>query len=121
MISGDENGERGTARQRFSPVQRAALSHPHTGEGSPHPACMRRSSAASEILSCDIDDETVEVFGGPVWHASASPPVRARAEKLLEGVGDGVLFDQPGMRPDIFHLRRRMTEEEIELLEGSAK
>ena len=29
----------------------------------------------SVILTCDIDEETVEVFGGPVWHVSVCPPV----------------------------------------------
>jgi hypothetical protein len=33
-------------------------------------------------------------------------------------VGEGVLFEEAGVRPDIYHLRRRMTREEIELLAG---
>ena len=102
--------------KKFTAPQFSALSHPLTGgEDAPDEACKRRTSkeGASGILTCDIDDETVETFGGPVWHASASPPVREYAESLPGGVGEGTPFDEPGMRPDIFHLRRRMAPDEI--------
>jgi hypothetical protein len=65
-----------------------------------------------------VDDETIESFGGPVWHVSVWPPVRAHAEALLAKVGEGVLFDEPGVNPNIYHLRKRMTAAEIERLGG---
>jgi hypothetical protein len=73
--------------KKFTAAQFSALSHPLTGgEDAPDEACKRRTSkeGASGILTCDIDDETVETFGGPVWHASAlrrcaSMPSRCRA------------------------------------------
>src|SRR5216684_2565739 len=78
-------------RKRFTAMQRRALAHP-----------MTESDARP----------------GPVWHASVCPPIRQQAKKLMAGVGEGVLFEEPGVRPDICHLRRRMAREEIELLEG---
>jgi len=51
------------------------------------------------ILTCDIDEESAETFGGPVWHLSVCPPVRADAEALLARVGEGVLFEEPGCGP----------------------
>jgi hypothetical protein len=104
--------------ERFSTAQKLALAHPFEGNGAPPAACMWRSAAGdrSTILTCDVDEETAEAFGGPVWHASVCPAERLQAELLLAGVGRGVLFDEPGVRPDIYHLRRRMTTAEIELL-----
>ncbi len=109
--------------QQFSAAQLAALSHPHAAEAPPDPACIWHAPTEdqSEVLTCDIDDRTVAVFGGPVWHASVCPPVRAHAEALLAGVGEGVLFDEPGARLDIYHLRRRMTPAEIQRLGGAAR
>ena len=108
-------------RKRFTAMQRQALAHPMTeSDERPAPDCIWRAPAEdqSKVLTCDIDDQTVAVFGGPVWHASVCPPIRRQAKKLLAGVGEGVLFEEPGVRPDIYHLRRGMAREEIELLEG---
>jgi hypothetical protein len=107
--------------EEFSATQLAALSHPFDGERAPDSACMWHTPAeGSAILTCDVDAETAETFGGPVWHASVCPPIPAHAEALLAGVGEGVLFDESGLRPDVYHLRRRMTPDEIERLGGSA-
>ena len=108
-------------RKRFIAMQRQALAHPFSDrEERPDPACIWHAPTgdASKVLTCDIDDESIRVFGGPVWHASVCPPIRRQAKKLLAGVGEGVLFEEPGIRADIFHLRRRMTGEEIGLLGG---
>ena len=104
--------------EKFSPAQLAALAHPFNGETAPSERCkwFSPSREASGILTCDVDDDAVESFGGPVWHASVCPPLRAYAETLIAGVGEGALFDEPGIRPDIYHLRRRMTPAEIEQL-----
>jgi hypothetical protein len=107
--------------KRFTAMQRQALAHPMTdSDERPDPACIWHAPTEdqSKVLTCDIDDQTVAVFGGPVWHASVCPPIRRQAKKLMAGVGEGVLFEEPGVRPDIYHLRRRMAREEIELLEG---
>jgi hypothetical protein len=106
-------------REQFTPWQRAALAHPHEGAKEPDPACVHvPRKGRSVILTCDIDEETAQVFGGPVWHVSVCPPSRARAEALLSGIGEGVLFNEPGVRPEILHLRRRMTTEEMKQLGG---
>jgi hypothetical protein len=106
-------------QKEFSPWQRAALAHPHDAEKEPDQACVHvPREGRSVILTCDIDEETARVFGGPVWHVSVWPPSRSRAEALLSGVGEGVLFEEPGVRPEILHLRRRMTTEEMKLLGG---
>jgi len=39
---------------------------------------------------------------------------------LIAGVGEGVLFDEPGLRSDVYHLRRRMTLDEIKRIGGSS-
>ena len=102
----------------FSVAQLAALSHPFNGLTAPDPSCTQALARdRSAILTCDIDVDTIESFGGPVWHGSVCPPIRADAEALLAGVGEGVLFDEPGL--DVHHLRRRMTLDEIERLGGS--
>lgn len=75
----------------------------------------------SVILTCDIDMETAQTFGGPVWHVSVWPPNRTRAEAVLSGVGEGALFDEPGVHSQILHLRRRMTTEEIKRLAGTGQ
>jgi hypothetical protein len=101
-------------REKFTVWQLAALAHPHNGEGAPDPACIHgRPGKRGVILTCDIDDESVERFGGPVWHVSVFPPVRAKAQVLLATIGEGEPFEEPGMRPQIFHLRRRMTAAEM--------
>jgi transcriptional regulator with XRE-family HTH domain len=40
------------------------------------------------------------------------------AEELRRLTPEGVLFEEPGVRPEILHLRRRMTTEEMKLLGG---
>jgi hypothetical protein len=72
----------------------------------------------SVILTCDIDMETAQAFGGPVWHVSVWPPSRTRAEAVLSGVGERELFEQPGVHSKILHPRRRMTTEEMKQLRG---
>jgi len=104
-------------REKFTPWQLAALSHPYADEKNADPACIHvLPKDKTVIFTCDVDDETIESFGGPVWHVSVWPPIRARAEALLASVGEGVLFDEPGVNPNIYHLRRRMTAAEIEQL-----
>ncbi|MGO9047506.1 MAG: hypothetical protein ACLQFW_11540 [Xanthobacteraceae bacterium] len=106
-------------REEFTPWQRAALAHPHDAEKGPDQACVYVSwKGLGVVLTCDIDEETAQVFGGPVWHVSVSPPSRARAEALLSNIGEGELFEKPGERPEILHLRRRMTTDEMKLLGG---
>jgi hypothetical protein len=80
-----------------------------------------QAKGRSEILTCDIDMQTAQAFGGPVWHVSVWPPSRTRAEAILSGVGEGVLFDEPGVHCKILHLRRRMTTEEMKRLGGTAQ
>ena len=111
---------RGIVGEEFSAAQFAALSHPFDGEGAPKSACTwyMPAEGGSAILTCDVDVETAESFGGPVWHASVCPPIRAHAEVLLVGVGEGVLFDGPSLPPDVYHLRRRMTLDEIRRIGG---
>jgi hypothetical protein len=105
---------------KFSAAQLAALSYPCACAGDATDACKwHTASGTSGLLTCDVDDETMKDFGGPVWHASVCPPVRAYANALLAKVGEGVLFDTLGMRPAIYHLRRRMTIEEIRRLGAS--
>jgi hypothetical protein len=106
-------------KKEFTPWQRAALTHPHDVDvtDEPHPACMHLPAKdRSVILTCDIDIETAQTFGGPVWHVSVWPPSRTRAAAVLSGVGEGVLFDEPGVHSKILHLRRRMTTEEMKRL-----
>jgi hypothetical protein len=112
--------EKRSVRKEFSPWQRAALAHPHDAEKEePDRACMHVPRKGHSVcLTCDVDEETAQVFGGPVWHISVWPPSRARAEALLSRIGEGVLFEEPGVRPEILHLRRRMTTEEMKLLGG---
>jgi hypothetical protein len=106
-------------RENFTAWQLRALAHPWESDPDPAPACIHRLTGdRSVILTCDVDDETIESFGGPVWHVSVWPPVRAHAEALLAKVGEGVLFDEPGVNPNIYHLRKRMTAAEIERLGG---
>jgi hypothetical protein len=73
----------------------------------------------SVILTCDIDMETAQTFGRPVWHVPVLPPSRTRAEAVLSGVGEGVLVEEPGVHSQILLLRRRMTMEEIKRLGGT--
>jgi hypothetical protein len=101
-------------KEKFTVWQLAALAHPHNGEDAPDPACIHgRPGKRSVILTCDIDDESMERFVGPVWHVSVFPPVRAKAQALLATLGEGEPFEEPGMSPQIFHLRRRMTAAEM--------
>ncbi len=108
-------------RKQFGPWQRAALAHPldDNSGAEPPPACFHAlSNEHTVILTCDIDEETCQAFGGPVWHVSVWPPSRKRAGAVLSSIGEGVLFEEPGVHPKVFHLRRRMTREEIEQLGG---
>jgi len=94
-----------------------ALAHLHDVDlaDEPDPPCMHLpAKGRSVILTCDIDLEAARIFGGPVW-----PPNRTRAEAVLSGVGEGVLFDEPGVHPRILHLCRRITTEEIKQLGGT--
>ncbi len=113
---------RGIVGEEFSAAQLAALSHPFDGEETPNSACTwyMPAEGRSAILTCDVDAETAETFGGPVWHASVCPPIRAHAEVLLAGVGEGVLFKERSLRPDVCELRRRMTLDEIRRIGGSS-
>lgn len=107
--------------KQFGPWQRAVLAHPlHDPVGiKPPPACLHvLRNGHTVILTCDIDEETCQAFGGPVWHVSVWPPSRKRAESVLSSIGEGVLFEKPGVHPNVFHLCRRMTTEEIKLLGG---
>ena len=62
----------------------------------PDPACMHLPAKGRRvILTCDIDIETAQAYGGPVWHVSVWPQDRTRAEAVLSGVGEGALFDEP--------------------------
>jgi hypothetical protein len=109
-------------KEKFTVWQLAALAHPHNGDDAPDPACIHgRPGKRSVILTCDIDDESFERFGGPVWHVSVFPPVRAKAQVLLAKLGEGEPFEEPGMRPQLFHLRKRMTAAEIEQLGDSVQ
>jgi hypothetical protein len=56
-----------------------------------------------------------------VWHVSVFPPVRAKAQALLAKIGEGEPFEEPGIRPGIVHLRKRMTAAEIEQLGDSVQ
>lgn len=92
---------------KFSAALLSVLSHPLAdSENAPDEACTWRTSneGASGILTCDINKGTLKSFGGPISHASVCPPVRAYAESLLAGVGEGcaVRFDESGVRPDVF-------------------
>lgn len=65
-----------------------------------------------------------EGYGGPVWHASAAPTrwplseglLRALAQLALEGVGDALLGEWHEWSGRAYHLRRRLTEAEAELI-----
>ena len=104
--------------------QRTALAHPHDVDvtDEPDPICMHVGPKDRTVmLSCDIDGETARTFGGPAWHVSVWPPSRTRAEAVLSGVGEGELFEEAGVNPQILHLRRRMTTQEIKLLGSSGE
>ncbi len=52
-------------RKEFGPWQRAALAHPHDAENGPDRACMHVPRKGHSVcLTCDIDEETAQVFGG---------------------------------------------------------
>ena len=109
-------------KEKFTVWQLTALTRPHNGKDALDPACIHgRPGKRSIILTCDIDDESFESFGGPVWHVSVFPPVRAKAQALLAKLGEGELFEEPGIRPEIYHLRKRMTAAEIEELGDSVQ
>ena len=102
-------------RPEFTAAQLAALSKPFAAGATAFddgrdeflpPGC-------TAIVTCDVDPESMEYFGGPVWHAVVYPPNREHAAALLDGVGEGVLFEGGGGRADLYHLRRRMTPREI--------
>ena len=108
--------------EKFTVWQLTALAHPHNGEDAPNPACIHGyPGKRSVILTCDIDDESCESFGGPLWHVSVFPSVRAKAQALLAKIGEGEPFEEPGVIPQIFHLRKRMTAAEIEQMGDSVQ
>lgn len=62
-------------------------------------------------------------LGGPVWHVSAQDQignipvlVRTAAYDLLKGVGDETAGEWTEMPGRVFHLRRRLSEAEAELV-----
>jgi hypothetical protein len=82
-------------KEKLTVWQLAALAHSYNGKDAPDPVCIQgRPGKRSVILTCDIDDESFESFGGPVWHVSVFPPVRAKAQVLLATVGEGEPFDK---------------------------
>ncbi len=105
-------------RRIFSAPQQAALKHPFFAIDAPDPHCRwMLQTGPTLLLTCDVDPETLALYGQPVWHASVSPPEPEQAERALDGVGTGPLIrDQNGVRPGVYHLRRRMTAREIEQL-----
>ena len=62
----------------------------------------------------------MENFGGPVWHASGRGRTLGESKQIardsLRGVGDATLGQWEGVqgRPDIWHVQRRLTDEERE-------
>src|SRR5712692_3198326 len=79
-------------KKEFTAWQRMALALPHDVDitDEPDPVCMHLpAKGRSVILTCDIDTETAQAYGGPVWHVSVWPPSRTRAEAVLSGVGEG--------------------------------
>jgi len=106
-------------KQEFTLWQHVALAHPHDVDlvDEPDPASMHLpAQGRTVILTCDIDIETAQTSGGPLWHLSVWLPSRTRAEAVLSGVGEGTLFHEPGVHPKILYLRWRMTAEEIKRL-----
>ena len=81
-----------------------------------HVVCARRGPKRNSYLRCRCRNS------GELWRPSLAcfglPPIRAHAEVLLAGVGEGVLFDELGLRPEVYHLRRRMTLDEIRRIAG---
>lgn len=63
-------------------------------------------------------------FGGPVWHASVRTTSGIVAAGLaavaLRGVGDPALGEWPSRGPTAFHIRRRLTPDEMALAGISA-
>lgn len=63
-------------------------------------------------------------YGGPVWHASAAPTrfalgeatLRERALAALLGVGDTLRGEWYEWSGRVYHVRRRLTEEEERLV-----
>jgi hypothetical protein len=101
----------------FPRTQMAALERPHGGGSLPPQGCSwRDDEGRSALLTCDIDDESGTHYGGPVWHVPVRRLSRAHAVALIAGVGEGVVFEESGLDPDILHLRMRMTAEEIRQL-----
>lgn len=56
-------------------------------------------------------------FGGPVWHASAAhadpKTLRILALSALQGVGDSNLGEWEEWTGNAYHVRRRLTNEEM--------
>src|SRR5712691_6285875 len=98
-----------------------ALALPHDVDitDEPDPVCMHLpAKGRSVILTCDIDTETAQAYGGPVWRVSVWTPSRTHAEAVLSSVVEGELFIEPGVNSKILHLRQRMTTEEMKQLGG---
>ncbi len=108
-------------KEKFTVWQLAALAHPHNGEDAPDPACIHgRPGKRSVILTCDIDDESMRasVVRCGTSRYSAGP---GQSPNLLAKPGEGEPFEEPGVSPQIFHLRRRMTAAEIDRLGDSVQ
>lgn len=58
-------------------------------------------------------------LGGPVWHASASATTQATAQwmalQALDGVGDKAAGEWHEARERAYHIRRRMTQDEMSM------
>lgn len=108
---------------KFSAAQLTALSHPLAdNEGAPDEAYTWRTSneGASGILPCDLDERDPEELR---WSGLAGLGLPAgscvcRVAARRGWRGCAVRFDEPGVCPDVFHLCRRMTLEEIETAFG---
>jgi hypothetical protein len=66
------------------------------------------------VWSCSLSMSVYLVAGLGAVRVS-----RTRAAAVLSGVGEGALFDEPGVHPKILYLRRRMTTEEMKRLGGT--
>jgi hypothetical protein len=110
----------------MTPQQTIALAHP----------CLRPEERADTrfrvdlagtplVVSVDADGDTLEWFGGPVWHASVPSEVGESAawvlaDRALEGIGDSSLGEWVEEGADgAVHVRRRLSEEEARRVPAS--
>lgn len=97
-----------------------------------HPRFSYVHGIHSVVLTLNSGFECLENhYGGPVWHASTAmyAPIQADliflrqcAYRALEGVGDATRgqWEQWNEGEGVFHLRRRLTEEEQAII-GEAR